>query len=200
MTHELITAKGKITVTLTETPTGTVVISHNGKPIMAIRPAREAEMSGIIRATEDAVPLETFSHIQVRDLDGKTSQQRKALIYLRFRTGQKFKDGVGAFDDVDGYLFEDWEKHLPSLATETQLSQLEQDMLKLMECGRTDLFKKNGKVNQSVVAEILQVPNGGSRNYKRIQEAASRLEYLNSTTSTALKVPGYSGKIGKARR
>lgn len=208
MTHQLITAKGTFTVTLTETPAGTVVVSYNGKPIMAIRPTREAEIwpareatvPGIIRVAEDTVPPETFSHITGNDLNGKTSQQRKALIYLRFRTGQKFQDGIGAFDDVDGYMFENWEKHLPSLATETQLSQLEQDMLKLTESGRADLFKKNGKVNQSVVAEILQVPNGGSRNYKRIQEAATRLEYQNSTTSTALQALGYSGKSSNARR
>ena len=200
MTYELVTAKGVFPVTLAETPSGTIVISHKGKQILAIRPARGAEMPGIIRATEDAVPLETFSHIQVSDLNGKTSQQRKALIYLRFRTGQKFKDGTGAFDDVDGYLFESWEKHVPSLATDTQLSQVEQDMLSLTKSGRADLFKKNGKVNQSVVAEILQVPNGGSRNYKRIQEAATSLEYQNSTNSTDIQVPDRGGKSGKPRR
>jgi hypothetical protein len=76
VTHELITTKGKITVTLTETPTGTVVISHNGKPIMAIRPAREV--------TAPRPQMRRTAEPQVTDLTGEPSQDYP-LMLKRFR-------------------------------------------------------------------------------------------------------------------
>ena len=180
-------------VTVEETNDGGLIVFVNGKDLFRLEPVAEAvegpvvslTAPGIIRATEDAIPPEIFSHIQVRGLDGRTSQQRKALIYLRFKTDLKFKDGTGAFDDVDGYLFEKWEKYLPSLMSDEPLSQLEQDMIVLLRSERTNLFKRSGKVNQTVVAEILGIPNGGKANYPRVQAAARELE--NPTNSTLLE-------------
>jgi len=173
------------TVTVEETADGGLIVWLNAEDFFRLEPVASSVAPGIIRATEDAVLPEIFSHITGRDLDGKTSQQRKALIYLRFRTGQKFRDGVGAFDDVDGYLFENWEKYLPSLMSDKPLSQLEQDLIMFQRSKRADLFKKNGKVNQTVAAEILGIPNGGKANYPRLQAVARELE--NPTISTLLE-------------
>jgi hypothetical protein len=173
------------TVTVEETADGGLIVWLSAEDFFRLEPVASSVVPGIIRATEDAIPLETFSHIQVSDLDGKYAKQRKALIYLRFRTDLKFKDGVGAFDDVDGYMFESWEKYVPSLMSDKPLSQLEQDLIMLQRSERADLFKKNGKVNQTVAAEILGIPNGGKANYPRLQAVARELE--NPTNSTLLE-------------
>jgi hypothetical protein len=85
---------------------------------------------------------------------------------------------------------------------ESELPQLARDLADVRAADHPDLFKKNGKPNQTVIADILRIPNGGSSNYKRIQEVSTSLEKerRNSPISTAIKEPGYGGESGKARR
>lgn len=85
---------------------------------------------------------------------------------------------------------------------ESELTQLDRDLADVRAANHPGLFKKNGKPNQTVIADILRLPNGGSSNYKRIQEVSTILEEerRNSPISTAEKEPGYGEKSGKARR
>jgi hypothetical protein len=149
---------------------------HCGQPLDL--PA-EPEL-GIIYASEDAEPPTRVNLITVQDLDGKNSQQRKALIYLRFNSDLKFKDGVGAFEDVDGYMFEDWEKHLPALmeggsSTGPGQNQLELDLAAVEPF--MDSIIQDGRFvygYQSRIAEALRVPNEGSYR-RRIKNVAAVL-------------------------
>lgn len=157
---------------------------HCGQPLVDL-----AE-PGIIRASEHAEPPESFSLIRVEDLNGLTAQQRKALIYLRFKNGPKFKNGIGAFDDVDGYMFEEWEKHVPSLQelqAEGGPSQLERDLAAVAPY--LDNIIQDGRFvygYQSRIAEALNVPNEGSYR-RRIKNVAAILAKQPDPTSTTSK-------------
>lgn len=154
---------------------------------------------GIIRASEDAELADPFSLITVEDLHGKTAEQRRALVYLRFKNSRKFKDGIGAFDDADGYMFADWEKHLPSLQeAEVEVGpvdQLERDLAAVQPY--LDNIIKDGRFvygYQSRIAEALAIPNEGSyrRRIKNVAAALARqlpAPQEDSTSTTAKAVP-----------
>lgn len=85
---------------------------------------------------------------------------------------------------------------------ESELSRPERDLADVRAANHPGLFKKNGKPNQTVIADILRLPNGGSSNYRRIQEVSTILEEerRNSPISTAEKEPGHGEKNDKVRR
>lgn len=165
---------------------------HCGQPIPPMAStghyADQPEEPGIIHGAATPTPGQTFYLIQVQDLDRLSAQQRKALIYLRFKNGLKFKDGTGAFDSADGYIYEDWKKYLPTLQEgqgEAGQDELERDLAAVSPF-LNNIIKGARFVYgyQSRIAEALNVPNQGSYR-RRIKNVATAIALqLRDSTST----------------
>lgn len=175
---------------------------HCGQPLIVLRANQKqttpappspppTSEPGIIYASESAA-ARSFNLINIQDLDGMNADQRKALIYLRFKNDP-------AFADIEGYYFEEWEKYLPSLQENANSgqSQLERDLEAVTPY--LDNIIRDGRFvygYQSRIAEALNIPNEGSFR-RRIKNVAAILAGQSYSTSTTAPTDPVDHDVGR---
>lgn len=124
----------------------------------AIETTDQGHISRAEARAELAAPTR-FNRIKIEDLAEATPDQAKGLIYLRFKD-------VPAFQGIDGYYFQEWEKYAEALTRQGEaedeaqpVSQLERDLAAI---------GKAQPASKSEVARLLGIKPGGGYNWGRI--------------------------------